>query len=150
MDRRIADIEYQQMLLGRFSASQHRPDDGVERSAYLLLSRLHQQGPMSIGELSVALRLDTSTVHRQTSSAMNAGLLERIHDPSGGIARKFNVTAEGEKRLLATRQRSLTALEHILDEWPDDDVNRFADYLSRFNLAIEGYGERTARTGQNN
>ncbi|PPF87294.1 MarR family transcriptional regulator [Pseudoclavibacter sp. RFBJ3] len=145
MQRRIADIEYQQMLLGRFSTSQYRADDGLDRSAYLLLSRLHLQGPMSIGELSTALRLDTSTVHRQTGSAMRAGMLERIPDPEGGIARKFTVTEMGEERLLSARARSLRALERILGEWPSEDVNQFADYLNRFNLDIEGYSDHSLK-----
>lgn len=148
MHRRIADIEYQQMLLSRYSTSQHKTADGIERSAYLLLSRLQLHGPLSIGELSHALRLDTSTVHRQTNSAMKAGLLERIPDPAGGIARKFQVTPTGAELLTATRDRSLLALEQILLDWSPEDVDAFADYLARFNADIEGYRERTIGTSE--
>ncbi|MFD4420961.1 MarR family winged helix-turn-helix transcriptional regulator [Agromyces sp. NPDC058484] len=140
MDRRIADIEYEQMLLSRHAVAQHRPDR-IDRSVYLLLSRLHLQGPMSIGELSDAFRLDASTLQRQTSSAMRAGLVERIPDPDGGIARKFAVTTEGQARLDAARERSIRTLDRILAEWSLDDVNRFADLLHRFNLDIESYSD---------
>lgn len=139
MKSRIADIEYEQMLLSRYAIAQHRSGDGLDRSVYLLLSRLHLQGPMTISELSEALRLDASTVQRQTGAAMRDGLLERIPDPDGGIARKFSVTTHGASRLQAVRERSIEALEQILSGWSSEDVGQFADLLHRFNIDIEGY-----------
>ncbi|WP_159501091.1 MarR family winged helix-turn-helix transcriptional regulator [Microbacterium sp. 18062] len=139
MERRIADIEYEQMLQSRYSIARHHHEGGIERSVYTLLSRLSVQGPMTIAELSEALRLDASTLQRQTGAALRAGLLERIPDPSGGIARRFAVTNEGTARMRASRDRSIRALDLILENWSDDDVNRFADYLHRFNIDIENY-----------
>ncbi|MHC9043295.1 MarR family winged helix-turn-helix transcriptional regulator [Microbacterium saperdae] len=147
MKRRIADIEYEQMVQSRYAIAQHqrRSDDEIERSAYLLLSRIDAEGPKSIGELSEIFRLDVSTVQRQTGSAMRAGLLERIPDPNGGIARKFRITPEGRERLTAVRDRSVNALGHILAEWTDAEVSLFADMLHRFNGDIEKYtAERRA------
>lgn len=137
--RRIADIEYEQMLQSRFVIARHHKEGAVERSSYTLLSRLSAQGPMTIAELSEALRLDASTLQRQTGAALKAGLLERISDPDGGVARKFVVTAEGAARMTASRERSILALEGILEEWTDEDIDRFADYLHRFNIDIERY-----------
>ncbi|MDR2320057.1 MAG: MarR family transcriptional regulator [Microbacterium sp.] len=138
--RRIADIEYAQMLLSRYTIAQLRQDGGLDRSAYVVLARLASDGPLSIAELSDLLRLDTSTLQRQTTAALRVGLVDRIPDPDGGAARKLTLTDEGRARLDATRERSLHALEKILDEWTDDDIDRFADLLHRFNDAIESYG----------
>ncbi len=147
MNRRVADIEYEQTVQSRYAIAQHQrsSDDEIERSAYLLLSRIDAEGPKSIGELSEIFRLDASTVQRQTGSAMRAGLLERIPDPEGGIARKFQLTADGRERLTAVRDRSVTALGHILADWTDSEVSTFADMLHRFNIDIENY--TSARRG---
>lgn len=139
MQRRIADIEYEQMIQSRYAIAQHQQDDGLDRSAYLLLSRIDADGPKSNGELSEIFRLDASTVHRQTSAAMRAGLIDRIPDPDGGIARKFALTESGSERLASVRTRSIRALERILGDWPDRDVATFADLLRRFNESIEDY-----------
>lgn len=139
MTRRIADIEYEQMLQSRYTIAQHRQKEGLDRSAYLLLSRIHAEGPKSISELSEIFRLDASTVQRQTGAAMTAGLIERIPDPDGGIARKFALTDAGTNRLAEVRSRSVRALDNILAEWSDDDVSAFADFLHRFNIDIENY-----------
>ncbi|WP_460801957.1 MarR family winged helix-turn-helix transcriptional regulator [Microbacterium sp. GXF6406] len=139
MERRIGDIEYEQMMLSRYTIAHHRSARGMDRSVYLLLSGISIHGPMSISELSEMLRLDASTLQRQTGAAMRAGFLERKPDPEGGLARKFVLTPEGEQRLVAVRDRSVDALGKILGDWSDDDVDRFAELLHRFNASIEDY-----------
>ncbi|POH59758.1 MarR family winged helix-turn-helix transcriptional regulator [Arthrobacter glacialis] len=145
MERRIADIEYEQMLLSRFTVAQHRDGDGLDRSVYLLMSRIASQGPMSIGELSTAFRLDASTLQRQTTVAVREGFLERILDPAGSAARKFSLTTSGQTRLREVSEHSVSALKRILADWPDADVNMFADLMHRFNVSIEDYRETKAK-----
>lgn len=145
MERRIADIEYEQMLLSRYTTAQHRPYDGLDRSVYLLMSRIEGQGPMSIAELSTAFLLDASTVQRQTTVAVREGLLERILDPAGSVARKFTLSDLGRARLNETRERTVHALDRILADWPTDAVNTFADLMHKFNASIEEYRETKAR-----
>ncbi|GAA3861551.1 MarR family winged helix-turn-helix transcriptional regulator [Leifsonia kafniensis] len=138
MDRRIGDIEYEQMLLSRHTIAQQR-GRVIERSSYLLLSRIRSDGPRSIGELSETLRLDASTLQRQTAVAVRDGLLKRVDDPAGGIARKFALTEFGLESLVQSRDRSIAALGRILVDWTDDEVADFADALHRFNVDIEEY-----------
>ncbi|MFC5825850.1 MarR family winged helix-turn-helix transcriptional regulator [Nonomuraea insulae] len=138
MDESTHLIEYETMLLGRLrDTTGARGERRLDRSAYILLSRLRLDGPMSIGQLSEAFRLDPSTLNRQTSAMMRAGLLERIPDPDGGIARKFRVTAEGERRLESERERNLHGLEKVLAGWTPEETAVFAAYLRRFNSDIE-------------
>src|SRR6188472_1211030 len=68
MVRPTHEVEYEQMLLSRHEVMRHRTGQ-LERSAYVLLSRIRLQGPMSIGELSEAFGLDASTLNRQTAAA---------------------------------------------------------------------------------
>ncbi|WP_329297749.1 MarR family winged helix-turn-helix transcriptional regulator [Streptomyces sp. NBC_00659] len=140
------EVEYEQMLLSRHGWMNHRggrTKDGVlERSAYILLSRIRIQGPMSIGELSDAFGLDDSTLNRQTAAAMRSGLVERIPDPDGGMARKFRITDEGARLLDEERQGLIDALDRVMADWPEDDIAAFASYLRRFNTGIERIGGR--------
>lgn len=129
-------VEYETMVLER-----HRlmatPHGRLERSAYTLLSRLRIEGPMSIGQLSDAFGLDPSTLNRQTSAVLRTGLVERIPDPEGGMARKFRITPEGERRLDEAREESVRGLEKVLATWTPEEVATFAAYLKRFNTDIE-------------
>ncbi|WP_245679419.1 MarR family winged helix-turn-helix transcriptional regulator [Actinomadura hibisca] len=141
MDDPAHRIEYESMLLGRHShliASAPESRDGrLERSAYILLSRVRVEGPMSIRQLSEAFALDPSTLNRQTAALTRVGLLERIPDPDGGIARKFRITEEGGHRLDEHRDEVVRGLDKVLADWPEEDAAEFAAYLKRFNTDIE-------------
>ena len=133
-------VEFEHMVLGRhqLSSTTRRHQEGrMERSAYIMLSRIEVQGPMSIGQLSDAFQLDVSTVNRQTAHARRAGLLERIPDPEGGMARKFRLTGEGEGKLREERELHVQDLDRVFEDWSADDVENFARYLQRFNTSVE-------------
>ena len=80
MVRPTHEVEYEQMLLSRHGWMNHRggrTKDGVlERSAYILLSRIRIQGPMSIGELSdAASALDwVQSIHPEAETTWVAGV----------------------------------------------------------------------------
>ncbi|MDX3235059.1 MarR family transcriptional regulator [Streptomyces sp. ME03-5709C] len=136
MGRSTHEVEYEQMLLSRHEVLRHR-SGSLDRSAYVLLSRIRVQGPMSIGELSEAFALDTSTLNRQTAAAMRAGLVERIPDPEGGMARKFRITAQGARMLDEERDAIIGGLDKVMADWSEEDIAAFAAHLRRFNTDIE-------------
>src|SRR5699024_2393286 len=101
-DEVLESLVREQMLLTRFALQNVAPKNRevrLDRSAVILLSRLRMQGPMSVAELADAFDVDVSTIHRQTTAAMKAKLLERIPDPDGGVARKLRPTEQGMHRL---------------------------------------------------
>ncbi|MEZ0067987.1 DNA-binding MarR family transcriptional regulator [Streptacidiphilus sp. MAP12-20] len=133
-------VEYESMLLGRhvhMRTRGMREAEQLDRSAYILLSRLRMEGPMTIGQLSEAFDLDVSTLNRQTGAMTRAGLVERIPDAEGGIARKFRLTEEGVRRLEETRAELVQGFDKILAEWTPEEVEVFAACLRRFNTDIE-------------
>ncbi|MFE9612180.1 MarR family winged helix-turn-helix transcriptional regulator [Streptomyces sp. NPDC006012] len=141
MVRPTYEVEYEQMLLSRYTFMNQmggrRKDSVMERSAYILLSRIRVQGPMSIGELSDAFGLDASTLNRQTAAAMRAGLVDRIPDPAGGMARKFRISEKGARLLDEEREGMVRGLDEVMSDWPTEDIAAFAAYLKRFNSGIE-------------
>ncbi|GAB2864889.1 MarR family winged helix-turn-helix transcriptional regulator [Actinocorallia aurea] len=133
-------IEYEMMLLGRHSqvlGPHGRHGDRMDRSAYVLLSRILLDGPMTIRQLSEAFGLDQSTLNRQTSALLRAGLVERIADPDAGIARQFKITDEGARRLEEERLLTIGGVEKIVVDWTAEDADAFAAFLRRFNTDVE-------------
>lgn len=141
VNQSVRALEYEAMLLWRHrdmrQPSARGDDRHLDRSAYILLSRLELAGPMSIGQLSEAFGVAPSTVHRQSAAMLCAGLVERIPDPEGGIARKFRLTEEGRRRLDEERGRNVRGLERVLAGWSEEDTAAFAAYLRRFNAGME-------------
>ncbi|MFD3308424.1 MarR family winged helix-turn-helix transcriptional regulator [Streptomyces sp. NPDC058694] len=146
MDKPTPLIEFEAMLLGRhihlLTPHARGLNGRLDRSAYLLLSRIRAEGPMSIGRLSAAFGLDVSTLNRQTAAMLRAGVVERIPDPDGGVARKFAITTEGERRLTADRAENIRGLEKVVADWTPEEVTEFATLLSRLNRDVERYDGR--------
>ncbi|WP_037606067.1 MarR family winged helix-turn-helix transcriptional regulator [Streptacidiphilus rugosus] len=133
-------IEFELMLLGRhvhMAARTKGTMANLERSAYILLSRLLVEGPMSIGALSEAFGLNASTLNRQTAALVTSGLAERIPDANGGMARKFRITAQGERRLTEARAELVAGLDKTFAGWTGEDISAFTGYLKRLNTSIE-------------
>jgi len=134
----LEDIERELMLAARHHVMGKRHGDGMERSAYLLLTRLEVQGPMSIGQLAEAFRLDTSTVNRQVAALLRAEHAERIADPDGGLARKLRITDQGARALADERATHCVGLGRVLADWDEDERRLLVDVLTRFNRSVEG------------
>ncbi|WP_240804025.1 MarR family transcriptional regulator [Streptomyces sp. A0592] len=127
------------MLLSRHQVlgRRERDPERLDRSAYLLLSRIDTQGPMSIGQLAEAFGLDTSTVNRQTAALLRCGLAERVADPDGGMARKLRITTEGGHRLTADREANRSCLARVIAGWSPEEVQELEDVLVRLNRSAE-------------
>lgn len=138
VDMPLDRIERETMLLGRYMhLLTPRVEWRLDRSAYILLSRIEVEGPMSISQLSEAFGLDASTLNRQTAAMLRAGVVERIPDPDGGIARKFAITDEGARRLDSDRERNVAGLAKVMADWTPEEAEQLAASLSRLNLSIE-------------
>ncbi|WP_045324148.1 MarR family winged helix-turn-helix transcriptional regulator [Streptomyces sp. NRRL F-4428] len=135
----LEKLERELMLLSRHQvlARRERDAERLDRSAYLLLSRIDTQGPMSIGQLAEAFGLDTSTVNRQTAALLRCGLAERVPDPDGGMARKLRITAEGARRLEEDREVNCSCLARVVADWSPEEVRELADALVRLNRSAE-------------
>jgi DNA-binding MarR family transcriptional regulator len=139
MGEHLRTIERELTLLARHQMMVTHKSRGerLDRSAYLLLTRLEIEGPMAVSELAEAFGLDSSTVNRQTASMLRSELIERIPDPDGGIARKFRITALGTERVTADREWAYQGLQRVVDDWSCEDVRRLAEALSQFNNSVE-------------
>ncbi|MFF1649121.1 MarR family winged helix-turn-helix transcriptional regulator [Streptomyces sp. NPDC058240] len=111
----------------------------MERSAYVLLTRLEVGEPLTLKELTHTFQVDVSTINRQVSAMLRNGLVERIPDPDGGMARKFRPTALGLEHLEADRAISRAGTTRLIEAsgWTDQRTEQFLTLLVEFNQSIE-------------
>lgn len=135
----LARLVFELTLLSRhFPASLlRRPGFRLDRSAYLILTRLEMAAPLSLRELSEAFQLDISTINRQVAAMLKQGLVERVPDPDGGIARKIRASAKGLELVAADREHSHEGIGAVVADWTVADITRLSGLISRFNMSIE-------------
>ncbi|MFD4263675.1 MarR family winged helix-turn-helix transcriptional regulator [Streptomyces sp. NPDC058534] len=139
-ERRLGELERELTLLSRhFLASRgSRIGQTLDRSAYVLLTRLETSEPLSLKELAHTFQVDVSTINRQVSAMLKNGLVERIPDPDGGIARKFRPTGLGLERLRADRAVGIEGAARLVDAtgWTPEATQTFLTLLVQLNGGI--------------
>ncbi|MFE9327368.1 MULTISPECIES: MarR family winged helix-turn-helix transcriptional regulator [unclassified Nocardia] len=138
-DDELTRLVFELTLLSRhFPASLlRRPGFQLDRSAYLILTRLEMDFPLSLRELSEAFQLDISTINRQVAAMLKQGLVERVPDPDGGIARKIRASAKGLELVTADREQSQEGIGAVVADWTAADIAQLSGLISRFNMSIE-------------
>ncbi|MDQ4091937.1 MAG: MarR family transcriptional regulator [Actinomycetota bacterium] len=115
----------------------------LERSAYNVLGRAHDEGVVRLSELAATFMLDTSTVSRQVAALQATGLIRRDPDPSDRRAALLKVTPTGRDVLERTRAQRRRILHDVLATWPIRDVELFAGLLARFNADLREHAAAT-------
>lgn len=134
----LKQMQYELMLFSRNYMRPHHADGAVlERSAYVLLCRLEHVAPMTLKEISEALGLDASTIHRQVAALLRHEHLEYARQAAGEVARRVTPSKAGLAALAETRTIFERGLDSVVGDWPESKKQQFVDLLMDFNLQVE-------------
>jgi DNA-binding MarR family transcriptional regulator len=104
----------------------------ISQPGYLLLRRIQEDGPVSLGDLARMTEMDPAAAGRQVRQLEDEGLVTRSASQGDGRVSLVNVTGKGA----AARRRIASVLEahlcDVLDQWSLRDRHQFALLLDRF------------------
>jgi DNA-binding MarR family transcriptional regulator len=126
-----------QKLLVAAKQSAPRLDDGVDVTAYPVLFVVAGAGTVRISELAASLHNDVSTVSRQVSSLVSAGLLEKSADPSDGRAWVVSLTDHGRESLVRIQASRATWFQSLLTGWDGPVTAEFVVRLRELGDALD-------------
>ncbi|MEV6407222.1 MarR family winged helix-turn-helix transcriptional regulator [Streptomyces bobili] len=115
----------------RASAGRLHPE--LSLVSYTLLGHLEDSGGCRATDLAAHYALDKSTVSRQVTALEQAGLIERRQDRTDHRVQVLHLTDAGRSILAQVTESRRAAFRERLAEWPDPDLERFAEYLVRYN-----------------
>lgn len=110
--------------------------DTLDRSGYLLLRTLADEGRTDIRTLAERLGLDPSTAGRQIAAMERAGLVERRCEPPDRRRALITPTAEGIARAETVRRERADGFAALLADWDDDDLRTLGEMFERYNRAV--------------
>lgn len=103
--------------------------------SFTLLAHLEEQQGCRATDLAAHYMLDKSTVSRQVAALERLGFVERRPDPDDQRVRVLHPTAAGYKVLAVAYERRRELIRERLADWSQEDLSRFADYLTRYTEA---------------
>lgn len=109
--------------------------------SYTLLGHLEESGGCRATDLAAHYALDKSTVSRQVSALEHDGLVERRQDPVDHRVQVLLLTEKGRQILGQVTERRRSAVRGRLLDWPEEDLDRFAACLMRYNKELREEAE---------
>jgi DNA-binding MarR family transcriptional regulator len=129
----IHTIEHEISMLVRLATAYSSHLGELDRSGYLLLSKLVQNGPIAINALADELKLNLSTASRQVSTLEAKELIKRFPDEKNGRTSLVEITAKGVENLEKVQHARYRAYAAILTDWSEGDLKTLETMLSRLN-----------------
>ncbi|OHV38521.1 hypothetical protein BCD49_13645 [Pseudofrankia sp. EUN1h] len=115
----------------RGEASELHP--GLSLAAYSLLLYLAEVGEARAADLVAFFRLNKSTVSRQLTELVAAGLVDRESDRADSRVQLVRVSTFGQATLDEVDKTLRARMQTRLDSWPDEDLAVFGRLLARYN-----------------
>ncbi|MGX1267801.1 MarR family winged helix-turn-helix transcriptional regulator [Streptomyces phaeoluteigriseus] len=115
----------------RASAGRLHPE--LSLVSYTLLGHLEDSGGCRATDLAAHYALDKSTVSRQVGTLERSGLIERRQDAADHRVQVLHLTEAGRSILAQVTESRRAAFRERLAGWPEPDLERFAEYLVRYN-----------------
>ncbi|PJI93861.1 MarR family winged helix-turn-helix transcriptional regulator [Luteimicrobium subarcticum] len=116
----------------------------LEASAYPLLMVIRDEPGVHATELAQRFGIGRATISRQLSRLEDLEIITRTVDPADSRGQLISLTAVGTQRISDAQANRLQWLDDVLTEWPDDDVDQFADLLARYSASVEAWRARQA------
>ena len=115
-----------------------------------VLAHLDGVGPQRMGAIAAAVGSDPSTVSRQVSALVAAGLVERRADPVDGRAQLLATTPAGARRCADARHRRTRSFAQVFAGWPAESRLRLAELLGRLADDLQEPDRTHSRLGGKN
>ncbi|MEU1269799.1 MarR family winged helix-turn-helix transcriptional regulator [Streptomyces sp. NPDC005799] len=140
-DEAVETIQREMTVFARRArASAGRMHPELSLVSYTLLGHLEESGGCRATDLAAHYALDKSTVSRQVAALERARLIERRPDADDHRVQVLQLTDAGREILAQVTDSRRAALRERLEGWPEEDLERFASCLVRYNT----WGGRTA------
>lgn len=108
----------------------------LDRSAFLLLARLDRRH-RRVSQLAEELSVDVSTVSRQVQALEDLGFISRHPHPTDRRAWFITIEDTGRAALAAHRRARREVFAELLEDQPNGEITRVADFLERLVARLE-------------
>jgi DNA-binding MarR family transcriptional regulator len=141
MDNMLEKIEHEIALLNRLTTAISPKLGELDRSGYLLLSKLDKSDPVAINVIAEELKLNVSTASRQIATLEAKGFIRRFPDQKNGRTSLIEITSKGKEIFHKVKQARKDAYAEILRDWSHEELEKLETALARLNLALIRWGK---------
>lgn len=138
----LEKIEYDIALLVRLTTAISPKLGELDRSGYILLSKLEESEPVAINAIADELRLNVSTASRQIAALEAKRFVRRSPDQRNGRTSLIEITPRGREVFGNVRKARIAAYSEILGNWPEAELSRLEETLEKLNHSLADWEKR--------
>ncbi|MGE6230069.1 MarR family winged helix-turn-helix transcriptional regulator [Paenibacillus chitinolyticus] len=138
----LENIEYEIALLVRLTTAISPKLGELDRSGYILLSKLEESEPMAINAIADELRLNVSTASRQIAALEAKQFIRRSPDQRNGRTSLIEITPRGREVFGNVRKARIGAYSEILGGWPEAELSRLEETLEKLNHSLADWEKK--------
>jgi len=116
-----------------------KSEDAIDQGQIDALDVLASQPQWRMSDLADALHVEPSTATRAVQRLVADGLAERLRDNDDGRVVMVRISASGRSVRNEVVERRAELFRFILDNFTEDELPLFADYLDRFTKATSDF-----------
>ena len=130
----LQSIEYEIALLVRLTTAYSPKLGELDRSEYLILSEINENGPLAINVIAEKLMLNISTASRQVGTLESKEYIKRFPDPDNGRISLIEMTNKGKEILNIVQSARYNFYSDVLQHWSKAELKQLEDNLVRLNM----------------
>ncbi|MBT2654655.1 MarR family transcriptional regulator [Bacillus sp. ISL-18] len=130
----LQSIEYEIALLVRLTTAYSPKLGELDRSEYLILSEINENGPLAINVIAEKLMLNISTASRQVGTLESKEYIKRFPDPDNGRISLIEITNKGQEILNIVQSARYKFYSEVLQHWSNSELKQLEDNLVRLNM----------------
>jgi len=133
-------------IIGRLAIARVAPDLELSHLDVIeAVRRCSDEGEVTVGSIADAMRIDPSRGSRLVAELVKTGVLRRAVSQEDARRTVVELTDRGLEMIRALQSVKAKLLHNILDDWPEEDIARFAELFDKF---VEGMQAHTRLTEQ--
>ncbi|UPK44209.1 MarR family winged helix-turn-helix transcriptional regulator [Paenibacillus pabuli] len=122
-------------IVKEFTHAQNLRSD-LDRLTFEILLYVKEQGAVRITDIASKLDLNPSSITRRIQGLKQSGHIVAVSDPNDLRSSLVTLSPLGEEELSDFLEVSIDGLAHILRDWNDSEVQRFAKQLLNYADAM--------------
>ena len=119
-----------------------KADVSISQQAYVLLRRIHQDGPLAMGGLARRTHMDPGATARQIAVLEQKDLVRRYPSPQDGRVSLVEVTPRGEEVRVRLHEVTNDHMVQVLSTWSERDQKSLARLLGKFVDDLRARGDQ--------
>mgnify|MGYP006268121005 CR=1 FL=1 len=109
---------------------------GIDFTGLRLLGYLNFKGPSRLSDLAEQLQVDPALITRQSQALIESGLVIRRINPNDARGSLLEITQAGIEISKQHKQVRCDFFAQVFDEWSQDEIDQFNNYMERFTKAF--------------